>query len=175
MSKTAGLYVAETKPMNEAFALKQLQRQGFDAFYPAYRRERRLRAAGGMLDLLVPLFPRYIFVELDLGVQRWRSVNNTYGIRRLLGADPEKPQRVEEVLAQSLREQRASGPQEDPEKMLSKICTDCHVEIVEGVLIDRRGTVTRVDDAADRVVVLLYLLGTLREVSLPRSAVRRLA
>ena len=35
----------------------------------------------------MPLFPSYVFVRLDLERDRWRSVNGTYGVARLVMAD----------------------------------------------------------------------------------------
>ena len=80
---TAKWYVVMTQPCNEEGALRNLTRQGFDAFLP--RRWVTKRRPDRFCTLLEPLFPRYLFVRLDLELQRWRSINGTYGVRRLVG------------------------------------------------------------------------------------------
>jgi transcriptional antiterminator RfaH len=40
---------------------------------------------------LLPLFPRYIFVGLDLEEKSWRSINGTRGISNLLMSSEIRP------------------------------------------------------------------------------------
>ena len=49
-----------------------------------------LRHARKFKTVIVPVFPRYIFAILNVDTQRWRSINGTLGISRLI-ADGEKP------------------------------------------------------------------------------------
>lgn len=166
------LFVAETKPRAEVTALAQLKRQGFDAFYPTCRLRRTSKR--GAIELIMPLFPRYIFVELELDKQRWRSVNGTLGVRRLLGADPELPDRVPEDVASTLRFRSARGPEDDPREALNALYQGVRVRVNSGPLEDHIGRVDRLD-GRDRVVVLMYLLGRLGEVSCRRAEVDRIA
>ena len=39
-----------------------------------------------------PIFPRYLFVVLDLDRDRWRSVNGTFGVARLVMMAGDRPQ-----------------------------------------------------------------------------------
>jgi transcription antitermination factor NusG len=81
-------YVAMTQPTKENFAAENLANQGFRCFVPrhlvTYRHARRIRTQ------LAPMFPQYLFVILDPTQQRWRAVNGTFGVRRLInnGEDP---------------------------------------------------------------------------------------
>ena len=51
----------------------------------------------------MPLFPRYLFIILDLTRDHWRSVNGTYGVNRLL-MRAEEPEPVPEGLVEQLIE-----------------------------------------------------------------------
>ena len=78
-------YVARTLPHREAGAAAQLEAQGFRAFLP--RIARTVRHARKMRQVRAPAFPGYLFVSLDLNRDRWRSVNGTFGVSRLIMAD----------------------------------------------------------------------------------------
>ncbi len=72
-------FVAMTKPNHEGIAAVNLQRQGFDYYYPRYLHKRP-----GKASLERPLFPRYIFVKLEAV---WHSLCGTRGISYLLMGD----------------------------------------------------------------------------------------
>lgn len=81
-------YVAHTHPHAEAKATAHLSRQGFDVYFPRYIKRRR--HARRIETVPAPLFPRYLFVAIDLNAQRWRSIYSTVGVSRLVcnGEDP---------------------------------------------------------------------------------------
>jgi transcriptional antiterminator RfaH len=81
-------YVAHTHPYAEAKATAHLSRQGFDVYFPRYIKRRR--HARRIETVPAPLFPRYLFVAIDLNAQRWRSIFSTVGVSRLVcnGEDP---------------------------------------------------------------------------------------
>jgi transcriptional antiterminator RfaH len=81
-------YVAHTHPHAEAKATAHLSRQGFDVYFPRYIKRRR--HARRIDTVPAPLFPRYLFVAIDLNAQRWRSIFSTVGVSRLVcnGEDP---------------------------------------------------------------------------------------
>ena len=64
-------YVVQSQPNAERKAVMHLERQGFTTYLPRYlkrrRHARRVEIVGA------PLFPRYLFVGIDLTMQRWRS------------------------------------------------------------------------------------------------------
>ena len=76
-------FVAHTQPQAESRALLNLERQGFEAYLPRYLKRRR---HARKVDIVpTPLFPRYVFVAIDLERQRWLSIRSTIGISRLVG------------------------------------------------------------------------------------------
>lgn len=60
-------YVMYTKPRQESVALDNLQRQNYTVFYPQARVLKR-KAGKGSTAVVEPLFPRYMFVRLEVGV-----------------------------------------------------------------------------------------------------------
>ena len=94
-------FVAHTHPHAEAKATAHLNRQGFDIYFPRYLKRRR--HARRIETVAAPLFPRYLFVAIDLNVQRWRSIYSTVGVSRLVcnGDDPTPvPDGIVEALKQ---------------------------------------------------------------------------
>ena len=71
--------IAMTKPNHEGIAAENLQRQGFDWYYPRYAHKKP-----GSKPVIRPLFPRYMFVKLGLV---WHSLRGTRGVSSLLMQD----------------------------------------------------------------------------------------
>jgi len=94
-------FVAHTHPHAEGKATAHLSRQGFQIYFPRYLKRRR--HARRIETVAAPLFPRYLFVAIDLNVQRWRSIYSTVGVSRLVcnGDDPSPvPDGIVEALKQ---------------------------------------------------------------------------
>lgn len=75
-------FVVQSQPRKELFARANLERQEFRSFLPRIRKT--VRHARRTRETLAPLFPRYLFVSLDLGLDQWRSVYGTFGVSRLV-------------------------------------------------------------------------------------------
>src|SRR3954454_1893827 len=81
-------YVIQTQVNAEARAVRNLERQGFEVYLPRYLKRRS--HARKIEKVPAPLFPRYMFVRIDIATQRWRSVQSTFGVSHLVlsGSDP---------------------------------------------------------------------------------------
>src|ERR1019366_2133783 len=77
-------FLAYTAPCREATAETHLRRQGFRSFLPRYLKT--VRHARKLRTVKAPIFPRYLFVALNLDRDRWRSVNSTMGVVSLFMA-----------------------------------------------------------------------------------------
>lgn len=77
-------YLAHTLPHQENRAQAALELQGFRNFLP--RQQKTVRHARRLRTVNAPIFPRYIFVALDMDLDRWRSVNATRGVSSLMMA-----------------------------------------------------------------------------------------
>jgi transcriptional antiterminator RfaH len=81
-------YVVQTQVNGELKAAQNLMRQGFEVYLPRYLKR---RCHARKIDFAAkPLFPRYLFVAIDVATQRWRSIQSTFGVARLVsnGDDP---------------------------------------------------------------------------------------
>ena len=80
--------MVQTQVNGEAKAAQNLLRQGYEIYLP--RHLKRRRHARKVDFVAKPLFPRYMFVAIDMATQRWRSIQSTFGVSRLVcnGEDP---------------------------------------------------------------------------------------
>jgi transcription antitermination factor NusG len=78
-------YVAQTLHHRENLAKLHLAAQSFKVFLPRFRKT--VRHSRKLRDTISPVFPGYIFVALDVELDRWRSINGTFGVARLLSAE----------------------------------------------------------------------------------------
>lgn len=74
--------LAQLKPNCAAIAERNLHRQGFAVFLPLEEATRRKN--GRFVTVRQPLFPGYVFVGHDAASGRWRAINATQGIARLV-------------------------------------------------------------------------------------------
>lgn len=163
-------YVAHTKAGAERLAEGNLERQGFRAYLP--RAQMRRRNARGVSTVTVPLFPRYIFVQLDLDNAPWRAVNSTYGVSRLISFG-DRPAHVDDAVIDEIRQRE----REDGIVPLADIVSfkpGEAVEITHGAFSDRTG-IFKCRSDKERVVVLLNLLGRDLSVAIESDCVRKVA
>jgi transcriptional antiterminator RfaH len=93
-------YVVQTHSQAEAKASGHLQRQGFEIYLPKYLKRRR--HARRTETVIAPLFPRYLFVAVDMTSQRWLSIRSTIGVTRLV-CDGDRPAAVPVAVFEALR------------------------------------------------------------------------
>ena len=153
-------YAVALQPRADALAKAHLERQGFSVLAPVMLRT--VRHARQFITKPAPLFPGYLFVELDRGRDRWRAVNGTRGVRGLLNAG-DGPARVPAAVINELLAVEAAR---------AALPEGASLEVVAGPFAGFVGRLQRLDGAA-RVTVLLQLIGAERAVSLERAAVRR--
>ena len=77
-------YVVQTKPNFEIASRDNLRDQGLRVFFPAFRR--RVVKGKKVVVKTYPLYPSYLFVEFDVLVDKWRSINGTRGVVKVLGS-----------------------------------------------------------------------------------------
>jgi transcriptional antiterminator RfaH len=99
-------FVAHTHPHAEGKATSHLSRQGFEIYFPRYLKRRR--HARRIETVAAPLFPRYLFVAIDLNVQRWRSIYSTVGVSRLV-CNGDDPSPVPDGIVEALKQREDSG------------------------------------------------------------------
>jgi len=167
MSDAQRWYVVHTQPHHEVRADLNLQRQGFATYLPRYQRTRR--HARRTETVVRPLFPRYLFVAIDLGRDRWRAIHSTFGVSHLVQAGDE-PLSVPSGVVEEIRA-REDGAGMVKLGLPPGIGPGSPVRLVDGIFQDARGVLDRVADDR-RVAVLLELLGREVRVFVPAASVR---
>jgi transcriptional antiterminator RfaH len=156
MSETidARWYVVQTQVNGEAKAAQNLLRQGYQVYLPRYLKRRR---HARKVDFTAkPLFPRYMFVAIDMATQRWRSIQSTFGVARLV-TNGDDPATVPEGVVYALR------AREDDKGFIrldSKpaFAPGDKVRVLAGAFMDSAGLFSGLADH-DRVSILLDMLG----------------
>ena len=159
-------YVVQTQAHAETKACWHLARQGFETYLPRYLKQRRHARRVEMVQ--APLFPRYLFVVIDIATQRWRSISSTIGVSQLVctGDLPAPvPSRVIELLKQ--REDDKGLVVLPPQPSFT---AGDKIRILDGAFADCIGLFDGMRDF-QRVSVLLELLGRKVRVMLEGDAI----
>lgn len=162
-----GWYVVRTKTGFEERAIRHLNNQGFETYLPRYRRQ--VRHARKTKTVLRPLFPGYLFVKLDLGRHRWRSVNGTMGVICLVQFG-ETPDEVPTTLVDAFRAREDEGGAID--LMPSGLKKGDHVRVRDGALAEYTALLEDMPDNK-RVILLLELMGREVRVTAPLESIAK--
>ncbi len=102
-------YLVHTKPRQEDVALLNLERQGYACYLPRLPVEKIRR--GKAVATTEPLFPRYLFVQLDASGQgqSWSPIRSTLGVSTLVRFGTQ-PARVDDALVALLRQREHERP-----------------------------------------------------------------
>ena len=156
MTTSAGpcWYVVQTQANAERKAAHYLERQGFHTYLPRYLKRRRHARKAETVP--APLFPRYLFVSIDMQKQRWRSINSTIGVSRLV-CNGDNPSAVPLSVIAKLRERQQAdgyiGLDQRPD-----FSSGDKVHILNSAFKSCLGLFEKTTDT-ERVAILLDLLG----------------
>lgn len=145
-------YLLQTKPRHEAIAQSNLERQGYENYFPRVRANRKLR--GKFRDVIEPLFPGYIFIKLNSETDNWSPIRSTRGVRNIVRFGG-SPALVNEELVQYIRDKdNEEGVQVLPQQSFTK---GQQVIISQGPLAGYEA-IYQCASSKDRVIVLLNVL-----------------
>lgn len=158
-------YVAQTRPRQEAVAELNLQRQDFTCYLPRFTRRKRVR--GHWQSVTEPLFPGYIFVNLDLTQGHIAPLFSTKGIKTLVRFGLQY-QPFPDAGIDYLRQQEARQARIDETELPFR--EGDAVRILDGPLAGLQG-VYQCTRGQDRVLVLIHILGAEKPVEVPVDSV----
>jgi transcriptional antiterminator RfaH len=159
-------YVVQSQPNAESRAVAHLTRQGFATYLPRYLKRRR--HARRIETVSAPLFPRYLFVEIDTETQRWRAIHSTQGVSQLLCIGDLPTPVPSDVLAALRGREDAAGFIHLDQRPRFRVGEK--IRVLEGLFCDCLGLYDGMPDR-DRVAILLDLLGRKVRVLLNAEAV----
>jgi transcriptional antiterminator RfaH len=147
-------FVTQTHPHCEAKASIHLARQGFATYLPRYLKRRR--HARRVEQTAAPLFPRYLFVSINLATQRWLSIDSTIGVSRLV-CNCEVPTPVPQPVIEAIRRREdAHGYVQLLQR--PQFAPGDKVRVIDGVLDGCCGLYEGMS-SGERIAILLDLLG----------------
>ena len=155
-------FVAQTQPGKERLALRHLANQQFTTFCPLRRVAKR--SGKRRMTVLSSFFPSYVFVQFDPKNERWRSINGTIGVARLVSFGPE-PAAMPKGLVERLRELCSDEGELAFDEPLQ---AGDRVRIIGGPFDAWCGQLVT-EEPRERVTILLELLSGATRVDVARS------
>ena len=153
--------VVRTHPNAEAIAIDNLQRQSFNYYQP--RIVERKAKKGIVRDCVSPLFPNYLFVQIE---KRWTVLRSTHGIASVLtmGIIPAKV--PEQVIDELKSRENSSGFVVLPKERFANGDT---VKITKGVFEGQLALVENMPVSERQKVLLSLLSNRLIKVSIAET------
>jgi transcriptional antiterminator RfaH len=159
-------YLIQTRPSAESIAKSNLERQGYEVYFP--RLVRPMRRRSRWADTIVALFPRYLFLRLSEGLQSLGPVRSTQGVANAVRFGSAYAVVPDQVISDLVA-------REDPTSRLHRLnrgplVPGARVKIAVGPFDGLDGVFSRIA-GPDRVIVLLSFLGRDTAVCVPSGSV----
>ena len=161
-------YAVYTQARMEKWARSNLWERGHEVYSPQYLKQRRHARKTDWVP--TPLFPRYLFVAVDPENLSRRSINSAAGVINLVTFG-DRPATMADTIIQEIRAREDEAGHVklvDPKSLIPGE----QVRLCSGALADHMGFFERKSDA-DRVVILLNLLGREVRVGVPSNSIAR--
>ena len=162
---TLSWYVVHTKIRQEALAMTNLNRQGFECYMPMLKMERIRRHKATLVE--EPMFPRYLFIRLDTSGSgpSWSPIRSTLGVSQLVRFGGQ-PAVVDSKLIELLRTREQVGQPEPLFKSGEKVVVaDGPFAGVEAIF--------KTADAESRSMILLEMLSKPVAMHIETASLRR--
>lgn len=156
-------YALQHKPAQGDRALQHLQNQDIACFYPKISVERI--KGGKRSKKLEPLFPGYMFVNLEQSDPLWSKLRSTRGVLRIVGF-ANKPAPISDAVIQHVKESLDSVAEQ------GGIKAGQAVQLNEGPF-EGINAIFQSYDGEARAIVLINFMQKQQMVSVPVSALKR--
>lgn len=158
---TSNWFVVQTKPYKENLALENLQRQGFIAYCPQTVLPKRRRQRWQKVS--EPLFPRYVFVQLNVGIDNFSPIRSTLGVIGLVkfGSQPAYIPTSVITTIQRKEQEVLNSCADYPQWQVGE-----ELEILDGPFSGLKGIFQK-KEGMERVLLLLDILGQQNRFSVP--------
>ena len=160
-------YAVYTHPKSEQLAAGHLRRQGFLVYLPRY--SKRVRHARRTKYVNSPLFPRYLFVSVDVKTEPWQCIRSTIGVSNLVASGDCLAIPVPIGVVEAIK----SRENQNGMVAISQSSTfeyGENVRVVQGPMSDVCG-VFECEDDHGRVLVLLDIMGGRVKTRLPKTSI----
>jgi transcriptional antiterminator RfaH len=152
-------YVVYSKPHKENAAKFHIAAKGLEVFFPRLL----LPKSAKKTHSIIPLFPNYLFVRMNVETEEYGYVSWSPGVSRVVGFNGRPAPMDEEML----RFLQSNSDSEGIIKAESNLRSGQEVRITDGPFSGLMGIIRNPPDAKGRVKVLLNLLNRPATVDLP--------
>lgn len=163
-------YCIQTHQGKESTVESKLKDMGYIVYYPQKLKDRRLKRKIGTLE---PLFPSYLFVQMEFGVDDFVPIKQERYVRRVISNTVQDGCRYPSPVPQSVIIGLMAS--EDELGIHSNFKSDYvigdEVRVSTGPLKDYTGTIQRIIDSKDGMERCVLMLSTLMEVNLEVSQI----
>ena len=163
-------YVIYSKPREEYRAKENLENQGYEVFLPTCQIEKLINSKVSLIT--EPLFPRYLFIQLDQINSNWFPIRSTKGVSSLLRFGKESnPIHVPDQIISNLR--TFLNSQSVIDKLFEQ---NAPIFICDGIFKGLAGIFQKINysmTGEQRALVLIELLGKLQQFSIPLKAIQK--
>jgi len=156
-------YAVQYKPAQGDRALAHLQNQEIPCFYPKVPVERI--KGGKRSQNLEPLFPGYLFVNLEQTDSAWSKLRSTRGVLRVVGF-ANKPAKISDELIQHIKDSL------DKVAAQGGIQPGSQVQLTEGPF-GGLNAIFQAYDGEERAIVFINFMQKQQRISVPVAAIKR--
>lgn len=157
-------YVLQVQTNSEDRVAAQLRELGFPA--KVLRENRLVRSGGAWSPKEYPLFPGYVFVQLEYNAENYYRVKAASGVLKFLGTD-NTPSPLTYLEAEWIRVLSGPAPTGEPlEPTKVRFQVDGTVKILSGVLLNFVGRPIKYDKHSRRATLEISVCGQQRAVKL---------
>ena len=163
-------YLVQCKPNAAQIAVRNLENQSFGTFLPL--QEITKRKGKIFQQQIRPLFPGYLFVQIDPDQGPWRQLNSTRGVSRMvrLGA---KPSAVPNEIVEALMERcdKQSILRRTSETQSSKLHAGNQAQVTQGPFSGFIATISDIEPNK-RINILIEIMGQTTKVAINAGALQ---
>jgi transcriptional antiterminator RfaH len=160
-------YLVRTQPRREHLAKSNLERQGYETYLPLIQESRRRR--GHWVDVVEPLFARYLFVRLAVGLDNFGPIRYTTGVHNLVRFGEEFSVVPDHTVDALLRSADRTTGIHQPKHALFEPGNSVFIE--QGPFAGLRA-IFLAETAQERAVILVEMLGRANRVVVERYVLR---
>ncbi len=165
-------YAVQTKPRQEDRVRCWLgKHSGLMVFLPKVQDLRKRRSR--RITVIEPLFPSYLFVQMQMEPASWHAVRWAPGVKRIV-ATGDIPTPVPDEVIRILRDRCGSG-EVIPWGLQSRLQAGATVHVLHGPFAGLQGILERSASRGERIRVLLQLMGCLAPVEMDVTDVELVA
>jgi transcriptional antiterminator RfaH len=165
MASAQRWYLIHCKPREEWRAVEHLERQSYTCYLPTLNLERLHQ--GRRIVTQEPLFPRYLFIQLNEIEGNWYPIRSTRGVNQIVSFN-DQPVPVAEEIVEEIRTRLATQPAQ-----VALFAPGERVQITDGAFADVEA-IFLTNEGQERVVLLMNILHREQRVKVPVGSVRKL-